>query len=214
MREIIDSRIIKINNKFVATCICGYTCKFSCKDTALRMLNRGSCRSCKKDYRDISIKGRYSIYKNADNKWCSKCSSCGVEQAYTRRNHATESEREERKCKKCTQLARGFSNNQYVGAKQRLYNKFSKSAKAREIEWDINLETMFSSYDGKCTLTGWNISIDYKNCTASLDRIDSSKGYFKDNIQWVHKMINMSKNNLDQSKFINMCKAVANKEKW
>lgn len=214
MREIIDSRIIKLNNKFVATCICGYTSKFSCKDSALKMLNRGSCRSCKKDYRDISVIGKYSIYKNADNKWCSKCSSCGVEQAYTRRNHAIESEREDRKCRKCTQLARGFSNNQYVGAKQRLYNKFSKSAKARNIKWDINLETMFSSYDCKCTLTGWDISIDYKNCTASLDRIDSSRGYTKDNIQWVHTMINMSKNKLDQSKFINMCKAVANKEKW
>jgi hypothetical protein len=44
---------------------------------------------------------------------------------------------------------------------------------------------------------------------ASLDRIDSSKGYAKDNIQWVHTMVNMSKNRYNQQKFVEMCIAVA-----
>ena len=47
--------------------------------------------------------------------------------------------------------------------------------------------------------------------TASLDRIDSSKGYVEGNVQWVHKMINMSKQQYSQEEFIDMCKAVANR---
>lgn len=62
---------------------------------------------------------------------------------------------------------------------------------------------------GKCALTGWNISI-IEN-TASPDRIDSSKGYVKDNIQWVHKNVNISKNMFDQDHFITMCHAIASR---
>jgi len=45
--------------------------------------------------------------------------------------------------------------------------------------------------------------------TASLDRIDSSKGYVKGNLQWVHKDINMMKNHYNQKYFIEICKKVA-----
>ena len=45
--------------------------------------------------------------------------------------------------------------------------------------------------------------------TASLDRIDSSKGYVKGNVQWVHKDINKMKTDFEQSIFIKLCKSVA-----
>jgi len=51
---------------------------------------------------------------------------------------------------------------------------------------------------------------DHEN-TASLDRIDSSKGYVKDNVQWVHKDINRMKWNFPQDKFVKLCSFVANK---
>jgi hypothetical protein len=54
----------------------------------------------------------------------------------------------------------------------------------------------------------------YADQTASLDRIDSSKGYEIDNIQWVHVMVNMCKNKYPQDKFVEMCKAIASKVKW
>jgi hypothetical protein len=45
--------------------------------------------------------------------------------------------------------------------------------------------------------------------TASLDRIDSSKGYVEGNVQWVHKRINIMKNDLSDSEFIEWCRVVS-----
>ena len=46
--------------------------------------------------------------------------------------------------------------------------------------------------------------------TASLDRIDNSKGYLKGNVQWVHKDVNMAKGTMKNDSFIAMCKTIAN----
>jgi hypothetical protein len=56
--------------------------------------------------------------------------------------------------------------------------------------------------------------MSYGSCTASFDRIDSTKPYDADNIQWVHTMVNMCKNKYAQGRFVEMCKAVADKVKW
>lgn len=45
--------------------------------------------------------------------------------------------------------------------------------------------------------------------TASLDRIDSSKGYVEGNVHWVHKDINIMKWDFPLETFIKMCKFVA-----
>lgn len=45
--------------------------------------------------------------------------------------------------------------------------------------------------------------------TASLDRIDSSIGYIKSNVQWVHKTVNLMKNALTQDEFITWCTLIA-----
>ena len=39
---------------------------------------------------------------------------------------------------------------------------------------------------------------------ASLDRIDSSKGYLVDNIEWVHKDVNKAKMALSKEDFLQM----------
>ena len=49
---------------------------------------------------------------------------------------------------------------------------------------------------------------------ASIDRIDSQFGYIKGNVQLVHKMVNMCKQQYEQEDFLRMCEAVANKVKW
>ncbi|MGB1154270.1 MAG: hypothetical protein ACPG4F_08835 [Paracoccaceae bacterium] len=49
---------------------------------------------------------------------------------------------------------------------------------------------------------------------ANIDRIDNQFGYIKENIQLVHKMVNMCKQQYEQEDFVRMCEAVANKVKW
>lgn len=61
-----------------------------------------------------------------------------------------------------------------------------------------------------CALSG--LSISYKDKTASLDRIDSSKGYVEGNVQWVHKDVNMMKRHYSQDYFVKLCKLVARED--
>lgn len=213
MRPIQDSRISLVDGRFVASCKCGKVSSFSTKHSARKMLSNGLCRYCRPDYRSVK-ESEINIYRRQDGKWCSKCTGCGSEQSYTRKDHAKQSELNDWQCRKCVARAKGFSQNRSVGDKQRYFNKFSKSAKSRGLLWHLNVDEMFECFDGRCALTGWPISLDYADQTASLDRIDSNIGYVVGNIQWVHTMVNMCKNKYDQSKFIQMCLAVSNKEKW
>lgn len=210
MRKIIDDRITKIGDKWVTECLnCKKQVAFSTKNKSIEMLKRGNCRNCKKDYTNIDNQN-IPIYKNSENKWCKTCSCCGKQQEYTRKDHAKQSYLSDKQCKSCVSKSKGFLNNKPVGDKMRLFNKFSKSAKSRNIDWNITLDEMFSSYNKKCSLTGWEIDISYNKCTASLDRIDNSKGYTNNNIQWVHSMVNICKNRYDQEHFIKMCKDISN----
>ena len=220
MRAIFEPRISIKENKFAADCVCGRTVLFTTKDAALKLLNRGYCRNCTKRY--ISVRRNdIDIYKREDGVWCSTCSGCGCEQTYTRKEHAKQSTISDWQCKKCVGASMVLSNNKRVGDKKRLYNKFRKTAYARELEWNITEEEMFANYNGYCALTGWPISMEYSNSTASLDRIDNTAGYFPENIQWVYSMVNMCKNKFPNEKFIEMCiaisenqKKIANKTKW
>lgn len=87
----------------------------------------------------------------------------------------------------------------------------AKGGKGRKpIPFDITIEYISDLLDnkqkGRCALTGLEISI--KDKTASLDRVDSSKGYQKGNLQWLHKDVNMMKRHYSQDYFIYLCKAV------
>jgi hypothetical protein len=208
MRPIINDKITLVNNKFLATCICGKSNSYSNKDTALNMLIRKTCAYCTVDHRNKNIEN-FNIYLNENKKWCSRCPKCNIEQAYTRRSHAVESSKNATHCKKCASDLGKFSKNNSVGSKTRLYNKFIKSAKSRNIEWNLTEEEMFENYNGFCSLTKLPLSLKYKATTASLDRINNDLGYIKGNIQWVHINVNMMKNKYTQEEFIEVCKLVA-----
>jgi len=74
---------------------------------------------------------------------------------------------------------------------------------------------LFLKQDRKCALSGTKLQFPKrskdKSWTASLDRIDSSKGYILGNVQWVHKDINIMKNKFNNDYFIHICKSVAEK---
>jgi len=91
-------------------------------------------------------------------------------------------------------------------------------------EFSVTIEyiwNLFLKQNRRCAISGVEITFDhlgdkkehkFKNkskVTASLDRIDSSKGYVNGNVQWVHKHINIMKNDMDQQKFIEWCRIIA-----
>lgn len=65
--------------------------------------------------------------------------------------------------------------------------------------------------EGKCAFTGIELALSNKcrSNTASLDRIDNTRGYSKDNVQWVHKVVNMMKRIYSAETFIHWCTLVA-----
>ncbi len=86
-------------------------------------------------------------------------------------------------------------------------------AAVRTLVFEISIQEawdLFLKQDRKCTLTGWPLVMGgYKTRTASLDRIDSSVGYTSDNIQWLHKTVNIAKQSLSDQEFVTLCRAVA-----
>lgn len=90
-------------------------------------------------------------------------------------------------------------------------NRASKKGKRRlPKEFSITIEQAWERFveqNRRCSLTNLELTFG-KNQTASLDRIDSSKGYIKGNIQWVHKDVNIMKNDLDSETFFLYCKLI------
>lgn len=92
-----------------------------------------------------------------------------------------------------------------------------RSRPSKELEFSITIEYIWDLYlkqNRKCALTGIDICFPSKSYTtdgtASLDRIDSNKGYIPGNVQWVHKTVNKIKMDLNQTDFINWCKLITN----
>ncbi len=68
----------------------------------------------------------------------------------------------------------------------------------------------YQAQQGRCALTGWAVVFGRKGVmTASVDRIDSSLGYTRANIQVVHKRVNRSKLALSDEQFREMCASIA-----
>lgn len=87
------------------------------------------------------------------------------------------------------------------------------AAKSRNLEFSITIEEVWNLYinqEKKCALTGVSINLENKgkNNTASLDRIDSSKGYTLDNIQWIHKIVQKIKWDLSELELIKWCQKI------
>ena len=99
-------------------------------------------------------------------------------------------------------------------------------AKQRSIRYsrDFNIDLEFlkklwDSQNGKCAVTGIPLTHKFyydfepqikSPYQASLDRIDNSKGYTKNNVRFVCLMFNYARNTFDETEVIQFCKKVAN----
>lgn len=124
-------------------------------------------------------------------------------------------------CKDCTRRAQTgpLAGNWQGGRNTPLttYNKFKRSAARRSIEWCLTIEDLDDLYDrqrGLCAMSEQEISWDHgkngKRGNASLDRIDSARGYTTDNVQLITKSLNIAKQSFKYEDFVGMCIAVTN----
>ena len=92
--------------------------------------------------------------------------------------------------------------------------KIKEGAERRGVEMAVSIEyiwDLFLQQDRKCSLSGLQINFAESSrgvSTASLDRIDNTKGYIEDNVQWVHKEINRMKWDMHQDDFLSFCRLI------
>jgi hypothetical protein len=101
------------------------------------------------------------------------------------------------------------------------FNRIRSNACTRDYDFDISIEYIWDIYEKqnrKCAISDLDISLPIKSkslrngtVTASLDRINSSKGYIESNIQWVHKNVNLSKLSLNNKEYIIYCLMISSK---
>lgn len=195
-------------------------------------MNRKHIPEIGKQYGNFTVISE-EIGKSTDQKilFKVKC-SCGKEQFI--RAYFLESGRQSC-CKSCSQRNAVYANpgrGNFLGKEHEgignftktTYSYFKRNAKRRDINWSEKLTIQYLydlllKQDKKCALTGVSIdltesrknsNVDFELMTASIDRIDSSKGYEPNNVQWVHKHINKMKNNFKEDYFIDMCKLIVN----
>ena len=125
----------------------------------------------------------------------------------------------------CT-TGKGKLNTSWKGCEElngAQFGKIKRGATVRKIPFELTVEAAWERYsmqEGKCALTGLPLSLREKSdfikndpSTASLDRIDSSKGYTVGNIQWLHKDLNFVRGQLSQEKIIEYCQLVVEHQK-
>lgn len=97
----------------------------------------------------------------------------------------------------------------YCDVSGSLVSEIRNRARRKQLEFDLTAQflwEMLQTQNSKCAISGIDISLD-KN--ASVDRIDSSKGYTQNNVWWVHKDVNKMKMDLPLDYFLKMCSTIA-----
>ena len=117
-----------------------------------------------------------------------------------------------RKCKGELEKKTANNYNYYI-------SNAKKRAKLKNIEFDLTidmLETLFKNQSQKCAFTKVKIHIRKRKASkslfqASLDRIDNSKGYTIDNVNFVALGFNYMRNSVDLEEakyFLNSIKLI------
>lgn len=114
---------------------------------------------------------------------------------------------------------KNFGDKAYKGDEYtpfRFYLRKTHGTKKHECDIDLQyLKQLWEQQDGKCALTGIPMTprlLKGNSCptTASLDRIDSTQGYVKNNVQFVCCSINLAKNNYTQTEILSFIDMIRN----
>lgn len=196
-----------------------------------KRLNKTECRSCAlknkaprgSKYDSLISKGDVfgkrtviSDRVSSDGSWVECRCECGtVSKVRASKLLAGKS----RSCKLCCHGIDGVNWRGVGEMPSTVYTKIKLRAQNRNKKFELSKEYLWNLYvnqNKKCALTGMDIDFgidDSRNLStyqgsASLDRIDSTVGYVENNVQWVHKHINVMKNEYEESYFKELCKLV------
>lgn len=146
------------------------------------------------------------------------CSGCGLGLSYINKANFERAETTKSVCRKCSNtkinktISRKKSNNAaWTGYKDipgKVFSRLRNGAKQRNLDFEITIEDIWNQYikqNKRCAFSG--VPLEF-GLDASVDRIDSSSGYWKYNIQIVHKTLNMMKKDMPNDLFISWCKMV------
>jgi hypothetical protein len=118
----------------------------------------------------------------------------------------------------CNHLKRGSQHRDWKG-----YGEISadflgiirRNAEVRNIDFNLTIELLWSLFlkqERRCAYS--NVELKFPSSgkvhdgTASLDRIDNEKGYLPNNVQWVHKDINLMKRALTEKNFLDFIEKI------
>lgn len=150
-------------------------------------------------------------------RWLCLC-ECGKEKVFSS-DHLTRKKSPVKTCG-CEMVKKGKNHKQWKGCGE-ISGGWWSSKVLRErkqndrirVPVNITIEyawELFLKQNSKCALSGIDLFFDmHEHGTASLDRIDSSKGYEEGNVQWVHKDVNFMKRTYSQEYFVDLCKKIA-----
>lgn len=222
--EIIEKEsIVKNGHTYVTTkCKCGKTQLSSLSD--LRNNKTSGCRSCKarERSRKINIGDKFKSWIVIDGPitnqhqcllWKVQCEKCKQSEKWVQGNELMNSEKGFQ-CQKCAAIERGnkqaISNGKHGDLTLTQFARMQRSAEKRNLEFKISIKDLWELFifqNQICAITGDYISSIED---ASLDRIDSSIGYIKNNIQWVTYQANVSKHIMSMNELYNFCTKVLN----
>lgn len=164
---------------------------------------------------------KHSPVQQADAKFELACPSCGKNRQFKSKGALQNALTKETNCYSCRTIANNQkrkgtkvkeNNPAWKGYKDipgKIFSKLKRGAKHRNLCFEITIEDIqeqFEKQNKSCAFSGISLIFGH---TASVDRIDSREGYTKDNIQIVHKQLNMIKRDTPNDEFINWCILVA-----
>lgn len=212
---------------------CGKTCQYAAKRVVPPLLSTKRCSSCceQKPRECFHASKSATTGLQAQCKACQhnrqrlrvyakhKCVDCGVAVRWLVKSPAVEALRVAR-CVGCVSLRRLVANggapHNYTGTSHftgKDYSAWVGSAKRRGYSWALTkteLDAICVQQKGKCALSGIDMQPRTRSpFRPSLDRIDSTKHYTIDNVQFVCSILNVMKNKLSDAEFVRLCRLVA-----
>lgn len=193
---------------WICSCRCGTISHVS--ERSLRTGKSNRCVTCYRNRNDLTgnIVGKWKVLERAKSlrpsphmHWRCRC-ECGQERIIAATNLVR---KQTLRCKACYAQEKAPIHPINVA-----FSHVRGNAAKREIPFEITaLEAyaILEKQNFQCSLTGLSLTLR-PHCNCSLDRIDSTKGYVKGNIQWVYKPVNNMKWKLTEEEFVRLCRLV------